>query len=143
MPYAFLDDAPVADIGFTATGRTLDECFQSAADATLAAMVANPASLDDRARHSIAIDHELLDLSLLNFLQELVYYKDAHQLLLHASAVRVHRRDDRWRVEAVLQGERIDPHRHQLSADVKAVTVHRLRVAQTPDGWEATVVLDV
>jgi protein archease len=143
LPYEQLDDAPVADIGFTATGRTLDECFQSAADATLEAMVANPASLEQRERHSIAIDHEVLDLALLNFLQELVYYKDAHQLLLRASAVHVRRRDGGWRVEAVLEGERIDPHRHQLSADVKAVTMHRLRVAQTADGWEATVVLDV
>jgi SHS2 domain-containing protein len=27
--------------------------------------------------------------------------------------------------------------------DVKAVTLHRFRVEQTPSGWEATVILDI
>jgi SHS2 domain-containing protein len=48
-----------------------------------------------------------------------------------------------WCVDAALEGEPIDAARHQLSGDVKAVTVHRLKVEQTSAGWEATVVLDV
>ena len=47
----------------------------------------------------------------------------------------------RLRAEAI--GETIDPGRHSLLADVKAVTLHRLVVERTPDGWRAVVVLDV
>jgi SHS2 domain-containing protein len=30
-----------------------------------------------------------------------------------------------------------------LGADVKGVTLHRLQVVHTTNGWEATVILDV
>ena len=47
------------------------------------------------------------------------------------------------RLDAVLAGERIDPERHELLADVKAVTFHDLRVERTATGWDAHVTLDV
>jgi SHS2 domain-containing protein len=40
-------------------------------------------------------------------------------------------------------GEPINPNTHALGADVKGVTLHRLQVVQTANGWEATVILDV
>jgi len=72
-----------------------------------------------------------------------VYYKDAAAELLRATGVGVTQRDGRWIVEAVLEGEAIDPARHQTAGDVKAVTMHRLKVERTPRGWQATAVLDV
>lgn len=143
MPFEFLDDAPTADVGFAATGKTLSDCFRAAADATLASMVADVASVAGREKREVAIEHEELELALVKFLDELVYYKDADSLLLRAREVHVHPRGDRWSVRAVLEGEPIDPARHDLTGDVKAVTVHRLKVERTDAGWRATVVLDV
>jgi len=143
VTYRFLDDAPPADVGFEAAGATLDECFQSAADATLNAMLANPDALQCRVRHALHVEHESLELALLTFLEQLVYYKDAAAELLRATGVGVTQRDGRWIVEAVLEGEAIDPARHQTAGDVKAVTMHRLKVERTPRGWQATAVLDV
>ena len=143
MAYRFLDDAPTADVGFVAAGETLDECFQAAADATLEVMLANPTALQPRVRHSVHVENDVLDLALLNFLEELIYYKDAEGLFLRATGVQVVQRDGRWSVDGVVEGERIDPSRHHLSADVKAVTLHRLNVQRVNGGWEATVVLDV
>jgi protein archease len=40
-------------------------------------------------------------------------------------------------------GEPLDPDRHGLGNEVKAVTYHRLRVEQTPEGWEGEVILDI
>ncbi len=143
MEYRFLEDAPTADVGFVASGKTLDECFQAAADATLEVMLANREALQLRERRGIHVENDLLDMALLNFLEELIYHKDAHGLFLRVSGVSVTHHDGRWRVEATAEGEAIDPARHQLSADVKAVTLHRLSVQQTDRGWEATVVLDI
>jgi len=44
---------------------------------------------------------------------------------------------------ATLRGERIDPDRHGLRADVKAVTLHGFSLVRRGSGWEATVVLDI
>jgi SHS2 domain-containing protein len=143
VPYRFLEDQFTADIGFVASGGTLDECFAAAAEATLEVMLANPQSLQPRARRRAHVESESLDLALLRFLEELVYYKDTEQLLLRASGVAVVQRDRCWVVDGSLEGEPIDASRHELCADVKAVTLHRLEVRQSNGGWEATVVLDV
>ena len=143
MPYRFLEDEFTADVGFIASGETLDECFTAAAAATLEVMLANPQSLQPRQRRRVRVESDALDLSLLRFLEELVYLKDAEQLLLRCDSVAVTQQDGQWVVDAVLAGETIDPSRHELSADVKAVTLHRLEVRQTNGGWQATVVLDI
>jgi SHS2 domain-containing protein len=143
VPYRFLDDAPTADVGFVASGDTLAACFQAAADATLEVMVANPGTVEAHENRTVHIEADVLDLALLRFLEELIFYKDAESLFLRATRVDVMQRAGRWAVDASLAGEPIDPLRHQLSSDVKAVTVHRLSVRQTAAGWEATVVLDI
>jgi protein archease len=143
VPWRFLDDAPTADVGFAASGPSLDACFRAAADATLAVMLENPDALVARERREVHVEDEALDLALLRFLEEQIYHKDAERLFLRATAVEVVQRDGRWIVDARLEGEPIDPQRHHLAADVKAVTVHRLAVTPTATGWQATVVLDV
>jgi protein archease len=143
VPYRFLDDAPPADVGFVASGRTLDACFQAAADATIEVMIANVDSLQRRERRTLHVEADSTDLGLLKLLEELIYYKDAESLLLRVTKVHVTQQANRWIVDATAEGERIDPSRHQLSGDVKAVTLHRLKVQQTNGEWEATVVLDV
>ena len=45
-------------------------------------------------------------------------------------------------LSGVMKGERIDPVRHDLTADVKAVTLYRYRVEAVQEGWEAEVILD-
>ena len=48
------------------------------------------------------------------------------------------------RLEATLWGEPFDARRHQLLAEIKAVTRHRLSAALEPDGtWRATVLFDM
>ena len=143
MPYRFLEDAFTADVGFIASGATLDECFRAAADATLEVMLANAAVLQPREQRVIRVENAALDLALLNFLEELVYHKDTEQLLLRIDHVHVEPQADRWVVDATARGEPIDPTRHELSADVKAVTLHRLNVQRTDGEWQATVVLDI
>lgn len=145
MPHRFVDDAPTADIGFVATGRTLEECFKAAADATLEAMLNNPQSLRLHKRLPLWIEAHAVELALLKMLEEIIFYKDARSLFLKVADVRVAPGDDAeaWRVAATLEGEEIDRERHELAADVKAVTMHRLSVRRTASGWEACVVLDI
>jgi SHS2 domain-containing protein len=143
VSFSYLEDAPTADVGFVATGETLEACFQAAADATLEIMLANPEALRPCERRTLHVESRAPDLALLKLLEELIYYKDAERLFLRVTRVDVTRDDERWIVEATAEGEPIDPSRHQLAGDVKAVTLHRLQVVQTEHGWEATVVLDV
>jgi SHS2 domain-containing protein len=143
MPYTYLEDIAIADIAFQATGKTLEEVFAAAADATVNVMVEDLATIREQERIPLILENEALDLLLFDFLNEFVYLKDAKGLLLRSRTIRVGRQDSRFTLSAELYGEQLDPLRHPLRADVKAVTLHRFNLRQTDDGWEATVVLDI
>ncbi len=143
MPYAYADDIAVADLAFHAWGPSLEETFRAAADATVHAMVENPEVIAPQEERHVCLHDDRLDLLLLQFLQELIYYKDAERLLLQVQDLRLEPRANGYVLQARLGGEPIDPDKHHLGDDVKAVTLHRLQVEKAPDGWKATVILDV
>ena len=141
--YRFRGDVAIADAAFEAWGATLEELFVAAADATTNTMVQNLDAIEERQRRPIRLEEERADLLLFRFLGELIYLKDVEGLLLRVPTAHIHRREGALALEAEARGEPIDPLRHRLQADVKAVTLHRLRVEPTARGWEASVVLDI
>lgn len=143
MPYRYLEDIALADVAFEAWGATREELFSACAAALLRTMVAEPEEVRRRQEITISLEHEELDLLLFDFLGELVFYKDARRLLLHADEVRINDAGGNFRLEALTRGEELDPQRHKLLVDVKAVTLHRFRVVCENGVWKATVVLDV
>jgi len=143
MPYEYLDDVAIADIAFVATGRDLPETFIAAAEATLNVMIENPGDIEPRERRDLSCENEALDLLLFDFLNELIYYKDAERLMLRVRDVSISGRDGAYRLEALAEGEVLDPARHEQRADVKAVTLHKFTLEQVPEGWRATVILDI
>lgn len=143
MPYELIEEGVTSDVTFRARGETLDELFAAAADATLSVMVTTPESVLPRATVDIDLEAAQLDLLLLRLLEELIYQKDVAGLLLRATSVHVEAGEDSYRVHARLQGEKLDFHRHELIADVKAVTLYGLRVERVDSAWEAEVTLDI
>ncbi|MFA6471247.1 MAG: archease [Candidatus Latescibacterota bacterium] len=143
MPYRYLDTIATADAAFEASGETPEELFASCADALMNVMVENPDSIGAVKSLDISLDEESLEMLLFGFLEELVYYKDAEQLLLRVKKITVLPGGDRNILTAVLSGETIDPQKHHLLVDVKAVTLHRFRVTKSSGMWKATVVLDI
>lgn len=143
MPYRFQDEISTADVAFEAWGATREELFISAAAALLATMTAAPEQVVRRQELTIRLEHEELDLLLWTFLQELIFFKDARRLLLHADSVRIEELEGLFCLQAQVSGEEIDARRHRLLVDVKAVTLHRFQVTLQGTAWRAAVVLDV
>jgi SHS2 domain-containing protein len=143
MTYAYLEEIAIADVAFRATGKTEEEVFAAAADATVNVMVEDLDTIRDRNRIQLRLENDALDLLLFDFLNEFVYLKDAKGLLMRVGTIRIGRRDSRYTLEGELYGEELDPLRHPLAGDVKAVTLHRFELRRTDDGWEAIVVLDI
>lgn len=143
MPFHFLEEIATADVAFEAWGGTREELFISSAAALLGTMTAAPEQVVRQQELTIRLEHEELDLLLWSFLQELIFYKDARRMLLHADRVRIEEREGTFRLEALVSGERIDAGRHRLLVDVKAVTLHRFQLLFDDALWKAVVVLDV
>jgi len=143
MPYEYLPDIAIADVAFRAEGRTLEDLFAAAAEATTNVMVDDLSTIRDKEEIHLDLSEDALDMLLFDFLNELIFLKDTRQLLLLAKNVRISAEGSRRRLLATLSGEQLDPARHPLNADVKAVTLHRFEVKETEEGWVATVVLDI
>jgi|SRR5215469_17179034 len=143
MPYKFLEDIGTADIAFEATGRDLPELFMAAADATMNVMIDNLDAIEPREVREIELSNDNIEILLFDFLQELIYFKDAKRLLLRTREMQVDQRGDQFFLKAKVAGERLDDTRHQQRADVKAVTLHGFSVAKRDDTWKARVLLDI
>jgi protein archease len=143
MPYKFLEEIGTADIAFEAIGRDLPELFRDAADATMNVMIDNLDAIEPRETRNIELSNEKIDMLLFDFLQELIYFKDAERLLLRTRQVRIDERDQKCFLKAEAAGELLDAARHHQRADVKAVTLHDFSVEKEDGGWKARVLLDI
>ena len=142
MPFEFHDEIATADVAFEAWGQTIEEMFISAAEATMNVMVADLEKIERRESREIEISSDAVDMLLFNLLQEIIFLKDAEQLLLRIESVEIGY-DGLYFVKAICWGEQIDPGKHELIVDVKAVTLHMFKVEQTPRGWDAFIILDI
>ena len=143
MPYQYLEDIGTADIAFEATGRNLPELFSEAADATMNVMIDNLGAIEPHDTRQIELSNDKIDMLLFDFLQDLIYFKDAERLLLRVRDVRIEERDEKYFLKAEAAGEPLDAARHHQRADVKAVTLHNFSVEKENGGWKATVLLDI
>ena len=143
MPYKFLEEIGTADIAFEATGRDLPELFVAAADATMNVMIDNLDAIEPRETRQIELSNDQIDMLLFDFLQELIYFKDAKRLLLRACETQIDQKDEIYFLKSKVAGERLDDTRHQQRADVKAVTLHGFTVEKHDGGWRARVLLDI
>ncbi|HTN42257.1 MAG TPA: archease [Nitrospiria bacterium] len=140
--YTFLEDIAISDLAFEARGDTPAELFQAAALALFEGM-ADTHRLRPKIRKEIRLRHAQLDQLMYDWLSELIYLKDKEGLLFKEFTVRLDHNSE-WSLMASVGGEPIDPKRHGLRADAKAVTYHRFEVAQTEaGGWKALVVVDI
>lgn len=144
VPYRYLEDIATADVAFEALGDTVEELFVAAAEASMNVMVDELSSIEMIEHRRIRLTTEALDMLLFDFIQELIYFKDAEQLLLRVRQISIEQKNGDVCLQADVYGEVLDPVKHALNVDVKAVTLHRFTVEQTPStGWKATVILDI
>ncbi len=143
MAYKFVDDLSLADIAFSADGSSLEELFESAALATTNVMVKDLKKIDLKERRKITVSDKSVEKLLFNFLQEIVYLKDAELLIFGKYTVKIKNRDGMYMLGCIARGEKLDMEKHELVVDVKAITYHLFEVKQEKDKWKAQVILDI
>ena len=128
-----------ADTGLKAYGRTLEELFANAARGLVELLVEDSpiAATDTR---MMALSAPSLEALLQRWLKELLFWFATDRFLpasYHFDIV------SETELRGRILGERFDPARHHQGTEVKGITYHQFRVAQTPGGWEADVIFDV
>jgi SHS2 domain-containing protein len=144
MGYTFPENAPQGDAAFRAWGKSLDELFLDSGNALFEIMAGTPPpvsgkKVEDKEIHLNGSDPEIL---LFDFLNEILYYKDAESILLEPRSVHVSCTEgEEYRLKAAAHPIPLIPEK-QRGTDVKAVTLYRFYIKKITDGWEAGVLLD-
>ena len=129
-----------ADVGLRVFGEDLKELFANAADGLFDLIVADLGTI--RPEQAILLTVEAQDLEELfaDWLRELLYLCNAeHWLFSKFEVLDI----DSKRLKARCWGELYDPSRHAWEMEIKAVTVHQLRVEEVTAGWRAQVIFDI
>jgi SHS2 domain-containing protein len=160
-----------ADLGLRIRAATLEELFSEAGKGFLSLLVVNPEAVRPVLTHRIELVADDVRWLLFDWLSELLFAFDTQKLLLCQFEITLNRQPDGpgpapdvavakaadsaagqrnpfsadgpWCLMATCRGELADPTRHAMDHEVKAITYHRLRVEQTPQGWEAEVIVDI
>lgn len=141
MPYKITDAHTCADVGLIVSGNDLTQLFSDAADGLMKIMV-EPDGLEERRNLIFEIEEDNLEDLFYCWLSELIYYKDAKDFLLKGCQLEI-TGNEKFKLKAVLSGDNIDPKRHILKIDVKAVTYYRFRIEKIDDIWHGEVVFDL
>ncbi|MRR53594.1 MAG: archease [Deltaproteobacteria bacterium] len=143
MPYRYLEDIATADVAFEALGKSVEEVFFAAAEATTRVMIEDPGAIRARENISFNLENTELDMLLFDFLQEIIFLKDSRRLLLRVNSLHINVDSSPLTLTAEAAGETMIQGHHPLLTDVKAVTLHRFEIKRNESGWIATVILDI
>lgn len=142
IKFRFLPDLATADIAFAAYGRDRAELLENAALALEEAMVDTKA-VAAKIKELLALQADSLPEMLFCLLEELIFLKDVKNLVFGQFKFEVHKQKNSLQLQGEAWGEKIDPQKHKLKVDVKAVTKHLFKVDKTKTGYKAQVILDI
>jgi len=128
-----------ADLGLRVRASSLEELLTEAARGLLAMLVANPEAVRPLQAKTITLTADEPAYLLFDWLSELLYCFETEKLLLAEFDLQIHENH----LTATCRGEPMDPTRHHMDHEVKAITYHGLRLEQVAEGWKAEVIVDI
>ena len=135
-----------ADVGIRACGRDLPEALRFVV-LGMFALILPPEHVRPLQRWPLHVSGDDPELLVFNLLDELLYHhhtgrrlvRDVLELKVEPAAEAA----GAWQATGVLIGETLDPRRQRIAVEIKAVTMHGLRVEPGPCGWQVQVIFDL
>ncbi|MBK7993509.1 MAG: archease [Blastocatellia bacterium] len=128
-----------ADLGLRVKAKDINTLFAEAALGMFSLVVENVDQISPKETLEIQIDGTDYQYLFFDWLNELLYILETQHLVFAKFTVNI---TDKG-LRASIAGEKIDPSRHILDHEVKAITYHALQVAKVENGWLAEVILDI
>ena len=143
ISYRLLEDIAIADACFDLFGNSLEELFHAGFLALMETSV-EVHTIKEIIEKTIKLEHRNLEQLLFEFLEELIYLKDAELLIFKRCAISINQNPDNssYNLSAILKGQEINEDVSTLT-DVKAITLYQFYIRQKGNGWEARVTFDL
>lgn len=143
MDYEIIHDMTSADIAVRIKGDTLAGLFVNAGNTLMSELVEDIAVISRKVHITGELRNDELDMLYFEFLNEFLFYKDSRGLLLLPETVGVTKESGTYICRYTLAGEQIDREKHGFRVDIKAVTLHGLKVYEHQGTYTAVTVFDV
>ena len=128
-----------ADIGLEGHADSLGQLFEAMGEG-LVDVISPHGSAEKRKKLEIRVQADDVESLMVDFLSEVLRLFTLDKFIV--ADIKVGQINE-TSVVAEVAGEPYDPERHGPAEEIKAVTYHRLKVAQEGDEWIASVILDV
>lgn len=143
LKYKILEEEATADMAFIAYGKTLEEAFENAALVVFETMT-NLDKVEKKTKKTIKIKSEDEKSLLFDFIDNLLFYKDAENLLFSSVKVKkIQKTKEGFTLEAEALGEEFDPEKHEQRSLVKAITYFGMEIKKGKEGWSLKITLDL
>lgn len=143
MDYEIIHDMTSADLAVRIKGGTPAELFVNAGNTLMSELTEDITIIKREVRVTGEIRNAELDMLYFEYLNEFLFYKDSRNLLLLPESVKVAKESGTYTCRYTLAGEPIDRGRHKFRVDIKAVTLHGLKVYEHHGNFIAVTVFDV
>jgi SHS2 domain-containing protein len=128
-----------ADAGIRVRAADIDELFAEAARALFELLIVNLDDVQLKQEYCFNIPGWGLEDLLHDWLAELLFAFNARRLALADFRVQIGAEG----LTATARGEPLDPQRHEIDQEIKAVTWHGLKVEECNGQWTAEVIVDI
>ncbi len=143
LRYRLLEDIAIADACYELHGSNIEEIFQAGFLALMETSVELNTVKEDLTK-KVLLQHKDLERLFYEFLEELIYLKDAELLIFKKCKLSVIKDDvtDTFKLKADLIGQEIEESVSTIT-DVKAITYYQFYIKQLDDGWESRITFDL
>ena len=128
-----------ADLGLRIRAGELNDLFEDAARALFSVIVTNVGEIRPAEKVQLRVEAEGREYLLHDWLAELLYIFHTKHMIFSQFTAEV----GDTKVTGTATGELIDQARHEIDAEIKAITYHGLKVEHDKAGWLAEVIVDV
>lgn len=129
-----------SEVGFRATGRTLEDAFANAGRALFQVMT-DIDQLGQDVSRDITVESEGVEALLYDFIDELIYLSQAEGVLFREFDIRIETAPGTYTLNGMARGQEIQA--GMRLQEVKAPTYSDMRVEEEEAGWVIEMYLDV
>jgi len=143
LRYRLLEDIAIADACYELHGSNIEEIFQAGFLALMETSVELNTVKEDITK-KVLLKHKDLERLFYEFLEELIYLKDAEFLIFKNCKLSVKKDDvtNTFELKADLIGQEFNESVSTIT-DVKAITYYQFYIRQLDDGWESRITFDL
>jgi len=133
-----------ADVKVRSWGRTLEEAFSSMALGLISTITPDLNRISQTIEKKIEIISEDKYALCFDFLTEFLYLFDVEELIFSEINVKsIKKVKDKYKLDAILKGEKFDRAKHEIGTEVKAITYSFMNIIEKKNRVEITMVFDI